>query len=160
KNSTVMRFCNADTKHCTDQKGVDAAQSAQQILPINTATWIVGIAGVGVGAVLILTSLGGDTKAPPKEPPVTPAAAVLPGGGSLGLSGRFWRSAFLRRGAIIPADPGHHLPETRGVDAVGPPRRDIDAVKQVLGRDAHREPCPLVAVAGADVNDVVRGDQA
>jgi hypothetical protein len=94
-----------------------------------------GIAGVGRHGA-DLTSLGGDKAAAaghpvrggapgrrrrgPERPVLSPAA---PGAG------------------VIPAEPGHDLPETRGVDALGPPGGDIDIVRQARGVTLAIRPC-------------------
>ena len=84
KRSRLDELCGPTHKACSGN-WENVREGAKGLLPVNTAMWILGIAGVGAGTVLILTSLGGD-KTPP---PVTPSAAVLPGGGGVGMSGRF-----------------------------------------------------------------------
>jgi hypothetical protein len=86
KKSGVDAHC--PNKRC-DATGLSLKADAEKtaLLPVNTATWIVGLAGVGAGAVLILTSLGGGSPAPAKSAIVYPAA--LPGGAGVGVSGSF-----------------------------------------------------------------------
>jgi hypothetical protein len=78
--STVEANCNE--KICTNQQGIDAASSGQTLLVVNTAAWIVGAAGVGLGAYFLLSSSPGR-----------PAAAVVPvvsaEGAALSCVGRF-----------------------------------------------------------------------
>jgi hypothetical protein len=54
KKSTVESDCSQ--KVCATQAGIDAASSGRTLLVVNTAAWIVGAAGLGVGAYFILTS--------------------------------------------------------------------------------------------------------
>jgi len=58
KKKTVDDNCNAD-KLCT-QAGTDAAESGRSLAPWTTAGLIVGVAGIGVGAYLVLTSDSGN----------------------------------------------------------------------------------------------------
>lgn len=79
KKAAVEEHCD-EQRYC-DAEGLDAAAAGRTLLPVNTVAWVVGIAGVGAGAALILTS-GGEEKARVK-------AAVLPGGAGMSVGGRF-----------------------------------------------------------------------
>ncbi len=65
--------------------GWEAVQSTGPLFTANTVGFIVGIAGVGAGLALILTSGGGGDDAPR----AAIAPAILPGGGGAAVSGRF-----------------------------------------------------------------------
>ncbi|APR87726.1 hypothetical protein A7982_13075 [Minicystis rosea] len=76
-------------KRC-DAEGLrlyDKAKSTP-LLPLNTAGWIIGIAGIGAGAVLIATSFG---KSADKQTGMrlVPTPLVLPNGGGAALAGSF-----------------------------------------------------------------------
>lgn len=73
-------------KRCSPE-GITLKEEAEKtpLLPVNTVSWILGIAGVGAGVALILTSRSQGTS----EPRTTAFATVLPGGGGLGVRGRF-----------------------------------------------------------------------
>jgi hypothetical protein len=64
--------------------GWEAAQSTGPLLTANTVGFIVGIAGVGAGLTLLLTSGGGAD-----APKAAIAPAILPGGGGASVAGRF-----------------------------------------------------------------------
>jgi hypothetical protein len=75
-------------KHCTAE-GLRLKSAAEKtpLLPVNTAAWIVGIAGVGAGAALILTSLG--SSAPRPKTAFVYYPFPLDGGAGLGAAGSF-----------------------------------------------------------------------
>jgi len=81
KHDIVENNCD-DQKRC-NAEGMDAADSGKKLTPIYTGAWIVGAAGLGVGAYLLLT--GGESSAPSTQV----GAAPLPGGGAVRLEGRF-----------------------------------------------------------------------
>lgn len=54
KNKTIDSHCDAD-KTC-DDAGLDAASGAKGLVPINTVSWVVAVAGIGTGTYLFLTS--------------------------------------------------------------------------------------------------------
>jgi hypothetical protein len=84
KKSEVDKACIG--MRCTEE-GLALVEKAKAtpLLPLNTAAWIVGIAGVSAGTVLLLTS---RTKKA-SEPKTTAFATVLPLGGGLGVRGCF-----------------------------------------------------------------------
>jgi hypothetical protein len=84
RNGTIQSDCPG--KVCTPA-GRSAIDAQPPLLVANAIAWGAGIAGAGVGAVLILTSGGGKNETPP--PSVTAAARALPGGAALSLSGAF-----------------------------------------------------------------------
>lgn len=69
---------------CTAE-GLDLVEQRGPLVVTNAVLWGVGIAGVGAGVAMVLVSArkGGDTRA------VVTTPLVLPGGGGIGLSGRF-----------------------------------------------------------------------
>lgn len=73
---------NCVDKICTNQRGIDAASSGRTLLVVNTAAWVVGAAGIGLGAYFLLSSS-----------PDRPSAAVVPfaspDGAALSCVGRF-----------------------------------------------------------------------
>lgn len=78
--STADRLC---TPACVDQTGRDAVSAGKTLLPINAVAWGVGIAGVGVGAVLLVLSAH-------KKPATTGIAPLLgPGTGGLEMHATF-----------------------------------------------------------------------
>jgi tetratricopeptide (TPR) repeat protein len=81
KQETVDANCDSQ-KRCNDA-GLEAAEDGQALLPLYTGAWIVGAAGLAAGAYFLLDSSTSDDSAP------RVSGAPLPGGGSLGLSGRF-----------------------------------------------------------------------
>jgi hypothetical protein len=84
KKSAVDDLC--PKKRCSDEgERLRKAAEATPVLPLNTVSWIVGIAGVGAGAVLILTSNPKGTS----EPKAAAFPMVLPSGGGLGVRGCF-----------------------------------------------------------------------
>jgi hypothetical protein len=81
KRKVIDEHCNED-KRCDDD-GLEAASSAKTIAIVNTVAWGAGIAGVGVGLVLVLA--GGnanDRDALLVAPTVGPGVAALSMGGS------------------------------------------------------------------------------
>ena len=85
KKSAVDAQCPG--KRCSAE-GLRLKAEAEEtpLLPLNTAAWIVGIAGVSAGAVLILTSLGGSS---PKPRTTWIYPVPLDGGAGLGAAGSF-----------------------------------------------------------------------
>ncbi len=88
--STADKHCPGSDHHCidpttgaVDKTGADAVSQGKTLTPINGVAWGVGLAGVGVGAILILTS------GKKEERPGTPKVSFSPlsGGGFLTLSG-------------------------------------------------------------------------
>jgi hypothetical protein len=81
-NTKSSVLANCIDKMCANQQGVDAASSGRTLLVVNTAAWIVGAAGIGLGAYFLISSS-----------PDRPAAAVVPvaspNGASLSCVGRF-----------------------------------------------------------------------
>jgi hypothetical protein len=63
--------------------GWEAAQSTGPLLTVNTVGFIAGIAGVGAGLALLLSTGGDDA------PKAAIAPAILPGGGGASVAGRF-----------------------------------------------------------------------
>jgi hypothetical protein len=86
KKSEVDAQC--PQKRCSAE-GLRLKAEAEKtpLLPINTASWIVGIAGVSACAVLILTSLG--SRPPPSTASTQLTPLALPGGAGLGAIGSF-----------------------------------------------------------------------
>jgi hypothetical protein len=80
QRSKVQTLC--PEKSCTTQEGVDAAATGKTLLVVNTAGWIVGAVGVGLGAYLVLS---------PSSSKVTTALvpSASPDGASLACVGRF-----------------------------------------------------------------------
>lgn len=88
--STADKHCPGSDHHCidpttgaVDKTGSDAVSQGKTLTPINAVAWGVGIAGVGVGTFLVLTSGKKDEKATSPKVSLSP----LPGGAFLGLSG-------------------------------------------------------------------------
>ncbi len=90
--STANKHCNQPPdNHCVDpttgfqdKTGTDAVTQGKTLVPINWVAWGVGVAGIGVGAFLSLTS-GKKEEKPSTTPKVS--FSPLPGGGYIGLSG-------------------------------------------------------------------------
>jgi hypothetical protein len=72
EKNTVESHCPRGKDSCDDE-GARAASANRTWLPVNVVAWIVGVAGVGAGAYLLLTS----------RSKVSVGARVLPGGGVL-----------------------------------------------------------------------------
>ena len=70
KASTVRSNCDKDSHVCKDQEGVDADSAGATLSPISTVTVVAGLAGIGAGVFLFLTSKGERTR--------VPSTAVLP----------------------------------------------------------------------------------
>jgi hypothetical protein len=70
--STIDHECPG--KQCLTSSGLDAVNRSRTWLPINTASWIVGLAGAGVGAYLVLANPGGGRVA------ATAGLAIVPNG--------------------------------------------------------------------------------
>jgi hypothetical protein len=86
--------CNAE-KRCSST-GVDAAATIHALVPWNTAMWVVGAAGIGTGAVLLIThrpqkapSDTRETARSPKPPPPELVLSPSPSGASFSLVGTF-----------------------------------------------------------------------
>jgi hypothetical protein len=71
--------------------GLEAAGSGHALAAVSTGAFVVGFAGAGAGVALVLVGRdhtpAGD--AAPKPPVATVAPWVLPGGGGIGVRGRF-----------------------------------------------------------------------
>lgn len=80
RNETIQEHCPEG--RC-DPEGRETIDSSGPLLVANAITWGVGLAGVGVGAALILSS-GGE-----QAPKAAVAPTALPGGGGIALIGRF-----------------------------------------------------------------------
>jgi hypothetical protein len=80
QRSKVETLC--PDKSCSTQQGVDAAAMGKTLLVVNTAGWVVGAVGLGLGAYLILS---------PSSSRVTTALvpAATPEGASLACVGTF-----------------------------------------------------------------------
>ncbi|PIE06200.1 MAG: hypothetical protein CSA75_00735 [Sorangium cellulosum] len=81
--SGVMLMHNKKTldAHCDDQNrcdstGLDAADSSKTLVPINTIAWAVGIAGLGAGAYLFVSSTPSGSTRPDAARWRTPGAYV------------------------------------------------------------------------------------
>jgi hypothetical protein len=74
--------CLPDRKYCRDQESSDAADRASTMAWLSTVT--LGVAAAGFIALLVIPS---RTAAPAS--PLRGSASIVPGGGSLGLSGSF-----------------------------------------------------------------------
>jgi hypothetical protein len=83
KKSDVDDACGRG--QCTSTATRDAADSGKTLSTISTITFVGGAVGIGLGAVLVVTSFSGD------DPPRTGRAALvpmwLPGGGGVQLDG-------------------------------------------------------------------------
>ncbi|MFO0757471.1 MAG: hypothetical protein U0359_13320 [Byssovorax sp.] len=86
KKSEVDAAC-PDKRCSAEGLRLKAEAEKTPLLPANTASWIIGLAGVGAGAALILTSLGDD--GPPKSARLSVVPIPLPDGGALSASGTF-----------------------------------------------------------------------
>lgn len=75
KKSVVTRDCDQDAGTCTTQAGVDAASSGRSLEPVFYVSGVIGLAGVAVGAVWLLST------------PAPVSVGVSPGGVRVG--GRF-----------------------------------------------------------------------
>jgi hypothetical protein len=71
KNATIRNHCDPD--NTCDEQGMSAAESARGLMKLNTASWIVGVVGLGAGTVLWITS-GSST--PPGSALVAPSPAT------------------------------------------------------------------------------------
>jgi hypothetical protein len=81
KKSTVNQDCDAATKTCKSQEGIDAASSGSTISTVSTVSFLVGAVATGVGAYLILSSKDGNqTKV---------GLTAIPAGGFLGAVREF-----------------------------------------------------------------------
>jgi hypothetical protein len=95
KKSTVDEHCDAD--FCTEQAGIDAASAGSTLATVSTITFFAGIAALGAGAILVLTSDDpGGAAARSLRPALRARAAatvvgpaVFPGGGGLFVGRRF-----------------------------------------------------------------------
>jgi hypothetical protein len=70
-------------KHC-DSEGRDLIDGNKPLVIVNYVGWGVGVAGIGVGAFLLLTGRSQE-----KAPQTTVSATPLPGGAALGLARSF-----------------------------------------------------------------------
>jgi hypothetical protein len=81
KDTLSDDHCNAETRTCDSQKGVDAASSGATLATASTVAFIVGAAAVGVGAYFIFTSGESNSTAV--------GASAAPGGGNIRLIHQF-----------------------------------------------------------------------
>jgi hypothetical protein len=73
--------CNAQ-KVCTTE-GFDAVGTIHTLIPVNTTSWFVAVAGLGAGAVLLFTSR------PESEPHTAVTLSPTPSGVGLGVRSTF-----------------------------------------------------------------------
>jgi len=85
KKSTIDDHCNGNK---CDQEGLDAADSAKSLGLVSTIGFGVGVAGLAVATVLLVTGKSDDA-AQDRAARFTPVVAGTPRGGYLGLGGRF-----------------------------------------------------------------------
>lgn len=76
------KVCDAEGLRLRDQA------KSTPLLPLNTASWIIGIAGVGAGVVLVATSFG-KSEEKKTGASILPVPWVLPGGGGVAAIGAF-----------------------------------------------------------------------
>jgi hypothetical protein len=81
--STVQKSCDLKQEICTSQDGIDAAKRGRVLSIVSTATFIAGLAGVGAGAGLLLSTVGG------RPPGVAVTPIIGPGGAFLSAAVRF-----------------------------------------------------------------------
>lgn len=81
KQDIVDNHCDAQ-KRCS-QDGIDAANAGEKLTPFYTGAWLVGAAGLGAGAYVLLTDRGTADEG------TMVGVTVLPGGGAVGATGRF-----------------------------------------------------------------------
>ncbi len=81
KQAKVYDNCDG-SKQCNDA-GLAAAADGRKLVPFHTGAWIAGAAGL-VGGTIVLLATGGSS-----EPATQVGAAPLPGGATVGVSGRF-----------------------------------------------------------------------
>jgi hypothetical protein len=81
KKSTITANCDLDTHQCKNTTGRDAATSAQTTGLVSTIGFIAGVAGLGGGAVLLLTA--------PKRNVAVGLLDAGPRGATLGARGAF-----------------------------------------------------------------------
>lgn len=67
--STVESDC--PNRSCRTQEGLDAASTARTLTNVNTAAWIAGGAGLGLGAYLLLTTSSDDRRTTAVAPSVS-----------------------------------------------------------------------------------------
>jgi hypothetical protein len=77
KHTLAADNCNAETRTCDSQEGVDAASAGSTLATASTVTFIVGAAAVGAGVYFILTS--GESNS------TKVSASAAPGGGAIRL---------------------------------------------------------------------------
>ena len=82
KKSTVENNC--PDQRCRSQADLDAADSGKTLSLVSTITFAVGVAGIGAGAVLVLT---GGKRPRSSRAVVVPVASA--DGGGLVAAGRF-----------------------------------------------------------------------
>ncbi len=75
EKSVLNDSCDAQ-KHC-NPVGIDAKESINGTVPWNTASWIVAVAGVGAGTILLLTSRPDSGKSTALTISPTPAGFAL-----------------------------------------------------------------------------------
>jgi hypothetical protein len=78
-----VRDSNCNAQKVCKQVGMDANATLATLFGWNTASWIVAVAGLGVGTALVVTN--------PriKNDQIALTVAPTPGGAALGLTGRF-----------------------------------------------------------------------
>lgn len=81
--SDVKDQCNATTKVCDSQSGVDAAESARTWSTVGAVTFAAGAVGIGIGAYFLFS--GGKDEKPATALRIGPRA----GGGTIDVVGRF-----------------------------------------------------------------------
>ena len=80
KKNTVQQNCQSDPAGgvaCRDQTGLDAASAGRTMSTVSTVAFAVGALGIGVGAVLLVTSGNKGSTSTAISP------RVMPGGGGL-----------------------------------------------------------------------------
>ncbi len=95
KSPSGLDVCSAEAKAQT-QNGAgfaeDACKADKDAKTKSVVAWTAGgvaVAGIGVGAFLLLTDKSGDESAPAKSGKIRAIPAVGPGGGSLTVTGAF-----------------------------------------------------------------------
>jgi hypothetical protein len=78
-----VRDDNCDAAKVCNRTGFDANATLGTLFDWNTVSWIVAVAGLGVGTVLVLTNR------PVKNDQVAVTLGPTPGGAAVGLTGRF-----------------------------------------------------------------------
>jgi len=87
QHGRISEECPDPAKKCS-QTGAELVESNRTLLVANSVAWGVGIAGVGAGLALILTAPSSKTTKD-EAPSAAFAPLFVPGGGGLGVAGRF-----------------------------------------------------------------------